>query len=104
MQVITLSLDRVNSIASSMQTYTKTVKKSSLAKAVVGGAVFGVPGAIIGAKPKEKHKTAVQWSIVVIYDGNKEVVVKTFDTIAMSKIIKEFKKIHGKNAISTHEL
>lgn len=49
---------------------TITQSKSSLTKGLVGGALFGVPGAIVGSAPKTKTKNNVICNLLITYKSS----------------------------------
>ncbi|MCI1958831.1 MAG: hypothetical protein LKJ25_04310 [Clostridia bacterium] len=63
---------------------TFTQSKSSLTKGIVGGALFGVPGAIVGSSPKVKNTTEFHGNILIAYkssDGETKNIILTDNTV-----------------------
>lgn len=66
--------------------------KSSLAGGIIGAATFGVAGAVIGARPKEKQKHKVTSYILIDYtDG--QIIIEAYDAISVGKMIDYFRKL-----------
>lgn len=63
--IYNLPLNRVSRMQICGSTEYETIRPS-LIKSVAGGALFGVPGAIVGAMPKEKKTT--YWILTIVYD------------------------------------
>ena len=65
--------------------------KSSFAGGVIGAATFGVAGAVIGSRPKEKEKRNVTFYLLVDYSG-KQIVISSQDGFALGGVVDLFKK------------
>ena len=67
--------------------------KSSLVGGVIGAAAFGVPGAIIGSRPKEKSKRKVTFYLLVDY-SDKQIVISSEDGFSIGSIVDLFRAIN----------
>ncbi len=72
-----------------------SIQNGSVLKGMIGGAVFGIPGAIVGALPKTKQKRLVTGTIMIKYQGNTNeqtiIFVSAPNTLGCAQISDELK-------------
>lgn len=66
--------------------------KSSFVGGVIGAASFGVTGAVIGSRPKEKQTRKVTHYLLVNYPDN-QIIIESDDGVSICKMIKYFGKL-----------
>ena len=93
----TLSLDRIDNISWHHEEEIEKHLKSSAAKGIIGAAVFGLPGAIIGSRPKEKKQRKVHFFITIDYPDN-QIVIQTEDGYSCGQTIDYFRKFKPQSA------
>lgn len=91
--IYNLPLDRISRMQICPETEYKTVRPS-LIKSIAGGAMFGVPGAIVGAAPKEKK--TLYYVLAIVYDKGM-ISVKSVEYSRMEKLVKKFNELHPEN-------
>lgn len=69
---ISLDIDKITDVHYSEDVDIKTYHKSSLMKGMVGGNLFGLPGAIVGSMPKTKEKKYATGQLLIAYQTNGE--------------------------------
>lgn len=78
-----ISLDEIEHIECSIDVDIEKYQKSSTVKAIAGGALFGVTGAVIGATPKTKTKNNVSCCLFISLRNGNLIIVK--DKISNSR-------------------
>lgn len=72
-----------------------STQNGSVLKGMIGGAVFGLPGAIVGSLPKTKQKRLVTGTVVIKYQGNTDkqtiIFVSAPNTLGCAQISDELK-------------
>lgn len=72
-----------------------STQNGSVLKGMVGGAIFGLPGAIVGSLPKKKQKRLVIGTIMVKYQGKTDVqtiiLVAAPNTLGCAQLSDELK-------------
>ena len=100
----TITLDKISSINYYHETEVEKHLKSSFVGGVIGAATFGLPGAIIGSRPKEKKKQKVTFFLLIDYADN-QLVFSSEDGFATGEIVDLFRKIKpNSNDIQSIEL
>ena len=88
----TLSLNKIQNIGYYNEVEIEKHLKSSFVGGVIGAATFGVAGAVIGSRPKEKEKRKITFYILIDYiDG--QIIIEAYDSISVGKMIDTFRKI-----------
>lgn len=93
----TLSIDRIDNISWHHEEEIEKHLQSSAAKGIIGAAVFGVAGAIIGSRPKEKKERKVHFFITIDYPGN-QIIIHTEDGFSCGQVIDYFRKLKPQSA------
>lgn len=88
----TITLDKITSINCYHETEVEKHLKTSFVGGVVGAAAFGLPGAIIGSRPKEKKKRKVTFYLLVDYADN-QLIFSSEDGFGTGGIVDLFRKI-----------
>lgn len=86
-----IAIDKISSINYYHETEVEKHLKSSFVKGVIGAATFGMTGAIIGSRPKEKEKKKVTFYLLIDY-SDKQIVISSEDGFATGGIVDLFKK------------
>lgn len=72
-----------------------SIENGSVLKGMIGGVVFGLPGAIVGSLPKSKQKRLVTGTVMIQYQGNTDkktiVLVSEPNTLGCAQISDELK-------------
>lgn len=72
-----------------------SIHNGSVLKGMIGGAVFGIPGAIVGSLPKTKQKRLVTGTVMINYQGNMDkqtiILVSAPNTLGCAQISDELK-------------
>lgn len=72
-----------------------SIQNGSVLKGMIGGAVFGIPGAIVGSLPKTKQKRLVTGTVMINYQGNTDkqtiILVSAPNTLGCAQISDELK-------------
>lgn len=87
----TITLDKITSINYYQETEVEKHLKSSFVGGVVGAAAFGVSGAIIGSRPKEKKKHKVTFYLLIDYADN-QLVFSSEDGFGIGGVVDLFRK------------
>lgn len=87
----TLSLEKITNISWYDEVEIEKHLKSSLTGGIIGAAVFGAAGAVIGSRPKEKEKRNVTFYLLVEY-SEKQIVISSKDGFALGAVVDLFKK------------
>lgn len=95
----TLSLDRLQNISYYNEVEFEKHVKSSLVGGVVGAATFGVAGAIIGSRPKEKEKRKVHFYLFVEYPNN-QIVIQSENGFGVGSVVDYFRELKPESNIS----
>lgn len=81
-----------------------SVQNGSVLKGMIGGVVFGIPGAIVGSLPKTKQKRLVTGSVMIKYEGKTGdqtiILVSAPNTLGCAQLSDELKpkvKVMGDN-------
>lgn len=93
----TLSLDRIENISVYHEVEIEKHLKSSAAKGVIGAMAFGVTGAIIGSRPKEKNTRKVHFFLTIDYPDN-QLVFHSEDGFSSGKMVDYFTKLKPQSA------
>lgn len=88
----TITLDRITSINCYHETEIEKHLKSSFVSGVIGAATFGLPGAVIGSRPKEKKNRKVTFFLLIDYADN-QLVFSSEDGFGTGGIVDLFRKI-----------
>lgn len=86
-----IALEKIDNISWYDEVEIEKHLKSSFAGGVIGAATFGVAGAVIGSRPKEKEKRNVTFYLLVDYSG-KQIVISSQDGFALGGVVDLFKK------------
>lgn len=72
-----------------------STENGSVLKGMIGGVVFGLPGAIVGSLPKSKQKRLVTGTVFIKYQGNTDkqtiILVSAPNTLGCAQISDELK-------------
>ena len=100
----TIALDKITSINYYHETEVEKHLKTSFVGGVIGAATFGVSGAIIGSRPKEKKKHKITFYLLIDYADN-QLVFSSEDGFGTGGIVDLFRKIKpSSNDVQSIEL
>lgn len=72
-----------------------STQNGSVLKGMIGGAVFGLPGAIVGSLPKTKKKRLVTGTVMIKYQGQTDnqtiILISTPNTLGCAQLSDELK-------------
>lgn len=88
----TISLERLQNVSCYNEVEFEKQIKSSTVRGVVGAATFGVAGAIIGSRPKEKQKRKVHFYLLVEYPDN-QIVITSDNGFGVGSIVDYFREL-----------
>ena len=88
----TIALDRLQNISYYDEVEFEKHTKSSLVGGVVGAATFGVAGAVIGSRPKEKAKRKVHFYLLIEYPDN-QIIVQSENGFGVGGVVDYFKEL-----------
>lgn len=84
-----------------------STENGSVLKGMIGGVVFGLPGAIVGSLPKTKQKRLVTGTIIIKYQGNTDkqtiILISAPNTLGCAQISDELKP-KVKNIVEKHPI
>jgi hypothetical protein len=86
-----IALEKISNISWYDEVQIEKHIKSSFTGGVIGAATFGVAGAVIGSRPKEKQKRKVTFYLLIDY-SDKQIVISSEDGYAVGGIVDLFKK------------
>lgn len=99
-----LSLNKIENIGNYNEVEIEKHLKSSVAGGIIGAATFGVAGAVIGSRPKEKKtKKVISYILIDYSDG--QIIIESNDNVGIVNIISYFRKLKPQaNETTTIEL
>ncbi len=95
-----LSLDKIQHIGYYSETEIERHLKSSLASGVLGAAVFGVNGAIIGSRAREKEVRKTTYYLLIDHSDG-QIVIESENSIGVDGMIRYFKELKPESDITT---
>lgn len=87
-----LSLNKIENLGYYNEVEVEKHLKSSFAGGVIGAATFGVAGAVIGSRPKEKQTRKVTYYLLIDYSDG-QIIIESNDWISLDNMIKYFRKL-----------
>lgn len=87
-----ISLDRLQNITYYDEVAFEQYTKSSVLGGLVGATTFGVAGAIIGSRPKQKEKRKVHFYLLVEYPDN-QIIIQSENGFGIGSVVDYFREL-----------